>query len=122
MEALGRRRAAAGVLATLSLPKRDDELWRRTDFGTLEASIGTLDPFRTAPAARNVDDLPAAVIERLAGESSHAALVVQRDAGVVLEQTHPTLQKQGVTVRSFDRATRRACGAADRALRLAAAR
>jgi len=104
--ALGRRRAAAGVLATLSLPKRDDELWRRTDFGTLEASIGTLDPFRTAPAARNVDDLPAAVIERLAGESSHAALVVQRDAGVVLEQTHPTLQKQGVTVCSFDRATR----------------
>lgn len=104
--AMGRRRAAAGVLATLSLPKRDDELWRRTDFGTLEASLGTLDPFHTAPAARNVDDLPAAVIERLAGESGHAALVVQRDAGVVLEQTHPTLQKQGVTVCSFDRATR----------------
>lgn len=104
--ALDRRKAAAGVLATLSLPKRDDELWRRTDFGTLEQSFGTLDPFHHAPAARNIDDLPAAVIERLAGESGNAALIVQRDSGVVLEQTHPVLTKQGITVCSFDRATR----------------
>ena len=104
--ALDRRKAAAGVLATLSLPKRDDELWRRTDFGTLEQAFDTLDPFTSAPAARNVDDLPAAVIERIAGEAGNAALLVQRDSNVVLEQTHPVLTKQGVTVCSFDRATR----------------
>jgi Fe-S cluster assembly protein SufD len=104
--ALDRRRAAMATLGTLSLPRRDDELWRRTDFGALEQVIGTLDPFSIAPAARNVDDLPAAVIERLAGEGGRAALVVQRDSGVVLEQTHPVLTKQGVTVCSLDRATR----------------
>jgi Fe-S cluster assembly protein SufD len=101
-----RRRAAAVTLGTLSLPKRDEELWRRTDFGTLEQGLGTLDPFAAGPAARNVDDLPAPVIERLAAEAGHCALVIQRDSGTVLEQTHPTLQKQGVTVCSFDRATR----------------
>ncbi len=104
--ALERRRAAMATLGTLSLPRRDDELWRRTDFGALEQVLDTLDPFATASPARNVDDLPAAVIERLAGEGGRAALVVQRDAGVVLEQTHPVLTKQGVTVCSLDRATR----------------
>ena len=104
--ALERRRAAVGTLASLSLPRRDDELWRRTDFGTLEQSLGQLDPFPQPHAARNIDDLPGAVLERLAGEAGRAALVVQLDAGVVLEQTHPVLTKQGVTVCSFDRATR----------------
>ena len=33
-------------------------------------------------------------------------LLVQRDTGVVLEQTHPALAKQGITVCSLDRATR----------------
>ena len=104
--ALERRRAAIGTLGALTLPRRDDELWRRTDFGTLEQALATLDPFAQPPAARNIDDLPAGVIERLAGEGGRAALLVQRDAGVVLEQTHPVLTRQGVTVCSFDRATR----------------
>jgi Fe-S cluster assembly protein SufD len=101
-----RRRAAAGVLSTLKLPRRDEELWRRTDFTSLEQALPTLDPFAAGPAARNVDDLPAPVIERLAGEAGAVALVVQQDGGTVLEQTHPELAKQGVTVCSFDRATR----------------
>ncbi len=104
--ALERRRTAAVMLGTLALPRRDDELWRRTDFGALEQSLAKLDPFVAAPVARNVDDLPVAVIERLAGESGNAALIVQRDANVVLEQTHPVLEKQRVTVCSFERATR----------------
>ena len=104
--ALERRRAAIGTLATLGLPRRDDELWRRTDFGTLEQSLGTLDPFAQPPVARNIDDLPAGIIERLADEGGRAALLVQRDTAVVLEQTHPVLTQQGITVCSFDRATR----------------
>jgi Fe-S cluster assembly protein SufD len=104
--ALDRRRAAAVALGTLALPRRDDELWRRTDFGTLEQSFAALDPFVQAPAARNVDDLPVGVIERLAGEGGHAALIVQVDSNVVLQQTHPTLERQRVTVCSFERATR----------------
>ena len=104
--ALERRRAAVAGLGTLALPRRDDELWRRTDFGTLERSLTTLDPFVQPPSTRNVDDLPADIISRLAGEAGRSALVVQRDSGVVLEQTHPELVKQGITVCSFDRATR----------------
>lgn len=101
-----RRRAAAGTLSTLKRPRRDEELWRRTDFGSLEQVMHTLDPFTTGPAARNVDDLPVAVLERIAGEAGNVALVVQQGGGTVLEQTHPELAKQGVTVCSFDRATR----------------
>jgi Fe-S cluster assembly protein SufD len=104
--ALERRRAAIATLGTLSLPRRDDELWRRTDFGTLEQALETLDPFVQPPPARNIDDLPAALIERLAGEAGRVGLLVQRGSGVVLEQTHPTLTKQGITVCSLDRATR----------------
>jgi len=104
--ALERRRAAIATLGTLSLPKRDDELWRRTDFGTLEQALESLNPFVQPPPARNIDDLPAALIERLSGEAGRVGLVVQRETGVVLEQTHPTLTKQGITVCSLDRATR----------------
>jgi Fe-S cluster assembly protein SufD len=104
--ALERRRAAIATLGTLSPPRRDDELWRRTDFGTLEQALETLDPFKQPPPARNIDDLPSALIERLAGEAGRVGLVVQRESGVVLEQTHPTLTKQGITVCSMDRATR----------------
>jgi hypothetical protein len=61
-----RRRAAAGTLSTLKFPRRDEELWRRTDFASLEQALPSLDPF-TGPgsgaypsAARNVDELPPA--------------------------------------------------------------
>lgn len=101
-----RRRAAAGVLSTLRLPRREDELWRRTDFSALEQALPSLDPFATVAAARNIDDLPAPVLERIAAETGPLALIVQRDGGTVLEQTHPELVKQGVTVCSIDRAGR----------------
>ena len=101
-----RRHAAAGTLSTLKLPRRDHELWRRTDFASLEQALPSLDPFVSGPAARNVEDLPAPIVERIAAESGNLALVVQRDGGTVLEQTHPALAKQGVTVCSIDRATR----------------
>ncbi len=101
-----RRRAAAGTLSTLRPPRRDEELWRRTDFAALEQALPGLDPCATGPGARNVDDLPAAVIERIAAEAGNLALVVQRDGGTMFEQTHPALARQGVTVCSFDRATR----------------
>lgn len=101
---LTRRRHAAQVAASMAFPSREDELWRRTDFGSL--AIEGLSVVAAPPRARNVDDLPPPVIERLAGEAAHAALIVQRDGDVVLEQTHPVLQKQGVVVCSMERAIR----------------
>jgi len=102
--ALERRRRAAGIASSLAFPGREQELWRRTDFGGL--ALESLDPFVAAPRARNLDDLPAPLLERLAGETGNVAVVAQRDGDVVLEQTHPALQKQGVIVCSMDRALR----------------
>lgn len=104
--ALEQRRAASAAMRMLGFPRREDELWRRTDFRSLEAAMPTLDPFTTTARARNVDDLPPAIVERIAAETANVALVVQRDGDVVLEQTHPVLEKQGVIVCSLDRAVR----------------
>ncbi len=102
--ALEKRRAAARIGATLAFPDRLQELWRRTDFGSL--ALGDLAPFAPATRARNVDDLPAPIVERLAADAAAVALLVQRDGEVVLEQTHPELERQGVIVCSMERALR----------------
>lgn len=99
-----RREVALAQARTLGFPKRNDELWRRTDFKTVEGGIGSLDAFSTPARARNIEDLPVAVQERLANEAGNVALVVQRDSAVVFEQTHPELEKQGVIVCSMERA------------------
>jgi len=100
------RRAATGILGTLSFPSREHELWRRTDFRSLEAELPKLDPFAAGAPARNLDDLPHAILEKLAGEAAQVGLVVQRNGTVVLEQTHPDLARQGVAVGSLDRGFR----------------
>ncbi len=103
---LARRAEAVAALGRMTFPARTDELWRRTDFRTVEQGMAGLDAFAEGPRARTIDDLPASVIERLAGETGQVALVVQRDGDVVFEQTHPELEKQGVIVCSLDRALR----------------
>ena len=57
-----------------------------------------------SPTTRNLDDLPAALLERLGGESGRVGLVVQRNTEVVVEQTAPELEEQGVIVCSLERA------------------
>jgi Fe-S cluster assembly protein SufD len=102
--ALERRREAAGLARTLPFPSHEDELWRRTDFRALQAELPKLDPFSAPARARAVDDLPPAIVERLAGETGNVALVVQRDGAAVFEQNPPALARQGVVVCSLDRA------------------
>lgn len=102
----GRRKSAAVVMRALELPSPLTELWRRSDFRALEAALPELDPFAAGARARNLDDLPARVLERLAAEGGNVAVIVQRNADVVLEQTHPALERQGVIVCSLDRAAR----------------
>lgn len=98
------RREAADVAARLPFPDRSIDLWRRTDFGSL--TVAELDPFASATRARNLDDLPSVILERLAGEAGNMGLVAQRNTTVVLEQTHPALQRQGVILCSTERAVR----------------
>ena len=102
---LERRRAAAGIARSLSFPSREHELWRRTDFRTLEAEIEKLDPFAGSPTARTLDDLPAAIRSRVAGDDT-SGLVVQRDAGVAFERVPASLAAQGVIACSMERAVR----------------
>ena len=110
--ALEQRRAAAALAQGMPFPDRRLELWRRTDFGSL--ALAGLDPFATGVRARNLDDLPPPILERLASEGQRdpagLALVVQRGREVVLEQTHPALAKQGVIVCSMERALREHAG------------
>ncbi len=102
--ALERRRLAARLVKTMPFPDRTQDLWRRTDFGGL--AFEELVPFTPGARARNVDDLPAPILERLTADSGPVALLVQRDGEVVLEQTHPDLERQGVIVCSLERALR----------------
>ena len=102
--AIAQRRAATGHARALGLPGREHELWRRTDFRTLEQALPLLDPQRSSPPTRNLDDLPPALLERIGSETGHIGLVVQRNADVVIEQTPPELSRQGVIVCSLERA------------------
>jgi len=103
--ALEQRRQAATLAESMPFPDRRLELWRRTDFGSL--ALEGLEPFAAGVRARTLDDLPAPLLERLASESQGGmALVVQRGAEVVLEQTHPALARRGVIVCSMERALR----------------
>ncbi len=102
--ALDQRRRAATLAERLPWPDRRLDLWRRTDFGSL--ALDGLDPFAPGLRARGVDDLPTALVARLAGESGAIGLVVQRNSEVVLEQTHPSLARQGVILCSLERALR----------------
>ena len=106
--ALAQRREAATACERLPFPDRRLELWRRTDFGSL--ALDGLDPFAPGLRARNLDDLPHGVIERLAGEAGQMGLVVQRNSEVVLEQTHPALERGGVVLCSLERALREHAG------------
>ena len=102
--ALEARRRAAALAASLPTPDRALVLWRRTDFGSLV--LADLEPVADGPRARGVDDLPAPVIARLAAEAGNSAVLVQRDGGVALEQTHPALERADVIVGSLERGLR----------------
>ena len=101
-----RRRAATEIMRSLALPTRDDELWRRTDFRTLEAALPTLDPFVVPELTTNVDALPAGLLDRLGEDVLCPPLVVQVDGGTAFERSTEVLDRQGIIVCSLDRAAR----------------
>jgi Fe-S cluster assembly protein SufD len=100
--ALERRRAAAALAQALPFPAREDELWRRTDFRTLEGELATLDPFAAGAPVKAVDELPAALRARLGAEPGASALLVQRNRDVVFQRVPQALERQGVVVASLD--------------------
>jgi len=100
-----RRRQAASLAAALPFPGLEHELWRRTDFRSLD--LAGLDPFAASPRLTEVSALPRPMLERIqAEEATGLALVVQWNHDVVLEKGHPGLDAQGVVVCSTERALR----------------
>jgi Fe-S cluster assembly protein SufD len=102
---LGLRRAAAEQARGLEFPSRTDELWRRTDFRSLQDALPGLDPFLGATAARDVSELPAPIASRLA-EAGSSAILVQQNGVAIYERVPAELERQGVIVCSLDRAVR----------------
>jgi Fe-S cluster assembly protein SufD len=103
--ALERRRHAASLAASLGFPGFEHELWRRTDFRSLD--VAGLDPFAPAAPAKNVSELPAPLRDRLGSEEAvHAALVAQWNGQVIFERNHRELESQGVVVCSMERGLR----------------
>jgi Fe-S cluster assembly protein SufD len=95
-----RRARATKVASELRFPDRGLELWRRTDFGSLQ--LDTLDP----AAGAGAEPLPARLAERLGAEADRSALVVQRNGAAVVDQADPALAARGVIVCALDRAIR----------------
>jgi len=100
---LARRRAAAEQMRAMSFPSFNDELWRRTDFRSLNAEIEKLDPFAPVQPLRELAELPAPL--RAQGQEE-SALVVQWNGEVVLGRLPKALERQGVIVSSLDNAAR----------------
>ena len=86
-------------------PARTEELWRRTDIGSLKWE--SLLPAREAhPAAGSADALPAFIREELGPEGERSALLVQLDSSGVLAELSPELRARGVTVLPIAEAAR----------------
>ena len=103
-----RRRRAAAVAAELPFPDRSLELWRRSDFGSLQ--LDALDPLATSSGVSGCGGLSSRVREHLGAPESGAALLAQCNNTVVLEQLSPALAARGVIVCSTDRAVREHSG------------
>ena len=104
--ALELRRTAAAYAAALPFPGREDELWRRSDFRTLETQVGSLDPFVAPEPIASPEDLTLLRARLGFAETDQAATIVQRNAAVVFERLPAALERQGVVVCSIERAAR----------------
>jgi len=102
--AVEQRKRAAKIAETLPFPDRSQELWRRTDFGSL--AFDTLDLAAATKTVRNFGELPAAVRSRLGDESDHPATVIQWNNGTAFELVSKELAAKGVIVCSMERALR----------------
>jgi len=105
-EFLSRRRAAAWAhWERTPFPGRTEELWRRTDIGSLQWE--SLLPAREAhPAAGSVEALPASLRQELGPAGERSALLVQLDSNGVLAELDPELRARGVTVLPIAEAAR----------------
>jgi Fe-S cluster assembly protein SufD len=103
---LDARRTAAEIMTGLEFPSREIEIWRRSDFRLLEASLPKLDAFAPASEVRDPAGLPARVRSRVADSPVESAVVVMGAGGVRWERIPASLAQRGVTVSSLDRAVR----------------
>ena len=106
--AVAQRAKALALAGTIGYPDRSLDLWRRTDFGSLQPE--TLDFNAGSTEAHNYADLPGLVRSRLGAEGDHPAVIVQRNNTVVFTSVDASLAKLGVIVCPLDRALREHAG------------
>ena len=106
--AVAQRAKALAMAGTMAYPDRSLDLWRRTDFGSLQPE--TLDFNAGSTEAHNYADLPGLVRSRLGAEGDHPAVIVQRNNTVVFTSVDASLAKLGVIVCPLDRALREHAG------------
>jgi len=99
-----RRARALAVAEGLGWPGRAEELWRRTDFGSLQPE--SLDWNAAGVTAATAADLPALVRARFAGDAEPPAVIVQRNNTIAWSHVDDALAKRGVIVCSMERALR----------------
>ncbi len=89
-----RRRDAFHVLLDTSLPTRNDEAWRRTDFGSLKLDeVEAVMPKANGEAA--LRGIPRSIKEAIAGKGAAGALV-SSDGQIVASLLDKSLARQGV--------------------------
>jgi Fe-S cluster assembly protein SufD len=97
-----RRRDAFHVLLDTPLPTRNDEAWRRTDFGALKLDeIETVLP--QADRATALKGAPRSIKDAIAGKGASGA-VVSADGAIVASLLDEALQRQGVIFTDMDTA------------------
>ena len=89
-----RRRDAFHVLLDTPLPTRNDEAWRRTDFGALKlAEIETVMPKATGEAA--LKGAPRSIKEAISGKGA-SGTVVSADGQIAAALLDSALKRKGV--------------------------
>jgi Fe-S cluster assembly protein SufD len=115
-EWLSRRRVEAWEFAEATpFPRKDEELWRRTDLSGLSWDR-VLARRRAHPALRSASELPDALQVDVGPASERSALLVQLDSNTILREIDETISRSGITVLSLEEAATSAPELLERAL------
>jgi Fe-S cluster assembly protein SufD len=100
-----RRRDAFHVLLDTPLPTRNDEAWRRTDFGSLKLDeVDVIMP--KADGAAALKGAPRSIKEAIAGKGASGA-VVSSDGQIVASLLDGTLRRKGVIFTDMETALKK---------------
>ncbi|MFL5736982.1 MAG: Fe-S cluster assembly protein SufD [Actinomycetota bacterium] len=87
----------------LPVPSQETEEWRYTDLKDFDFGFA---PWTEGGRARNLDDVPAEILEAAGTVGERAGLQIQRNSEVMVTHLDPELERQGVVLMDLDDAAR----------------